>query len=107
VRFGGAAYAPVGDKGLFFASGLLHYTEETGDGTITASGPGLPPFTSSFEGKEKYYGPDLTLGYVRRLGERIDLDVRYRATAYVAESDSDNPRVNHGMSLGFSFWFGD
>lgn len=112
LRFGAAAYVPAGEKGLFYVSGLLQVSREIGEGG-TASGIGgrigvtptstlvpVPP------ADENYYGPDISVGYVFRFGDHVDYDVRYRATVYFAESDSNNPRVNHGLSMGVSFWFG-
>jgi hypothetical protein len=107
LRFGAAAYASLGENNVFFASGLLHVSHETGDGEVFTNTPGLPADAIQNPiADEDYIGPDLTIGFVRRIGERFDFDVRYRATAYFPDSDSDNPRVNHGPSLGFTFWFG-
>jgi hypothetical protein len=110
LRFGAAAYAPVGEHSVFFASGLLHVGHETGDQgsfTGTVSTPGVPTaVTTGPSADEDYIGPDVTVGLVRRFGERFDFDVRYRAAVYFPDSDSDNPRVNHGLSMGVTFWFG-
>jgi hypothetical protein len=108
LRFGAAAYAPVGEHSVFFASGLLHLTHETGEqGSFTGTIPGGPTtVTGSAPAEEDYIGPDVTVGLVRRFGERFDFDVRYRAAVYFPDSDSDNPRVNHGVSMGVTFWFG-
>lgn len=111
LRFGAAAYAPVGEHSVFFASGLLHVSHETGgEGTFTAtiSTPGVPAIVTVVPGAEEdYIGPDITVGIVRRFGERFDFDARYRASVFFPDSDTDNPRVNHGLSMGFTFWFGN
>lgn len=111
LRFGAAAFVPAGEKGLFYVSGLLQASREvgeTGTGTGTTGTAGAPPsvITPPRPVDETYYGPDISVGYVFRFGDHVDYDVRYRATAYFPESDSDNPRVNHGWSMGVSFWFG-
>jgi len=63
---------------VFFASGLLHVSHETGDegsftGTINV--PGAPALVSPTpSADEDYIGPDVTVGIVRRFGERFDFD---------------------------------
>ncbi len=109
LRFGAAAYAPVGEHSVFFASGLLQWSHETSgdDITSTLNVPGIPTsVTRAPAPEENYIGPDITVGLVRRFGERFDFDARYRASVFFPDSDSDNPRVNHGLSMGFTFWFG-
>jgi hypothetical protein len=109
LRFGAAAYVPAGERGLFYVSGLLQVSREEGEsGTGSGATGNAPPtlFTPPKSVDETYYGPDISVGYVFRFGDHVDYDVRYRATAYFPESDSDNPRVNHGWSMGVSFWFG-
>lgn len=108
ARIGAAAYAPVGDRHLFYVNGLLQlshtakskFTRRYSNGATEPAE--LPAETST--------GPDISVGYMYRLSDRFGFDVRYRATVYFpvsGPSDFDDARVNHGIGLGFTTWFGD
>jgi hypothetical protein len=77
---------------------------------------------------EYFVGPDISVGFLKPLGENVTLDVRYRTLGYfnlrtedrtrvrlgdgpVGESisetddDADTPRVTHGLNVGLSVRF--
>lgn len=110
-RIGAAAFAPVGEKHLFYVNGLLqlsyhpantvHFTNESGSGATEGNG-------AVFE-EETSLGPDISVGYMYRVSERFGIDLRYRATVYFTidgPSDFEDSRVNHGIGAGFTFWLG-
>lgn len=110
-RVGAAAFAPVGEKHLFYVNGLLqvsyhpantvHFTNRSGSGQTAGNGAVFEAETS--------VGPDISVGYMYRLSDRFGIDVRYRATVYFTvdgPSDFEDSRVNHGIGLGFTTWLG-
>jgi hypothetical protein len=107
ARFGGAAYAPIGDRQLFYVNGLLQYSYRPKvTDTIASSTTGT---VSARQPSETFLGPDISVGYMYRLSDRFGIDLRYRATVYFPISgpnDFKDARVNHGAGLGFTTWFG-
>lgn len=110
VRYGVAAYVPVGDKHLLYANGLLHLNRNPGT-TYTNT---LPDYNLSQTEKgadtETTIGPDISVGYMYRIGDRFGIDTRYRASIYFpisGDRDFKDSRVRHGVMVGFTTWFGD
>lgn len=108
ARVGAAAYAPVGDKHLFYVNGLLHVSHTPAVGFTRH-------FTNGFNEEavplpsETYVGPDISVGYMYRISDRFGVDLRYRATVYfpvAGPAEFKDSRVNHGIGLGFTTWFG-
>jgi hypothetical protein len=106
-RFGAAAYAPVGEKHLFYVNGLVHvsHTPQANSTQVFSNG-----FTSRTRGfaDETTIGPDISVGYMYRFTDRFGVDLRYRAAVYFPVSgdfDFEDARVNHGASIGFTTWF--
>jgi hypothetical protein len=110
-RIGAAAFAPVGEKHLFYVNGLLqvsyhpantvHFTNSSGSSQTEGNG-------AVFE-EETSIGPDISVGYMYRASDRFGIDLRYRATVYFTvdgPSDFEDSRVNHGIGLGFTTWLG-
>lgn len=111
LRFGGAAFAPIGKRNMVYVNGLLHVTH-------TADAKGKTRFTVpevdldqsgdiKVEG-ETTFGPDLTVGYQHRFTDTVGLDLRYRGIFYfpvTGTKDFDDPRVNHGLNVGLTFAF--
>ena len=107
ARFGAAAFAPVGDKHLFYVNGLVQLSHNPDAGYKTTFA-GAPPTEQSLPG-ETTLGPDISVGYMYRMSDRLGIDLRYRATIYFTidgPSDFKDARVNHGPSLGFTTWLG-
>lgn len=108
VRAGGAAYVPIGERQSLYVNGLLHLShvpsEDNGlslrfveSGQTVANDTRTPGETSA--------GPDISVGYLLRFGERLGIDLRYRGTFYFPLSgprDFSDPRVNHGFNVGVS-----
>jgi hypothetical protein len=109
ARIGAAAYAPVGEKHLFYVNGLLHASWQARvDGTIHY-GNGTSFRTLALPA-ETSLGPDISVGYMYRFSDRFGVDVRYRAQVYFPVSGPfsfDDARVNHGVGVGFTRWFGN
>lgn len=112
LRFGAAAYAPVGEHHLFYVNGLLQASyspQYTGDSHSVPRDPAFPVRDEEFTFEsETTIGPDISVGYMYRFTDRFAFDVRYRAIAYFpieGTSDFDDPRVNHGVNAGFTIWF--
>lgn len=113
VRFGGAAYAQFGDNQRAYVNGLLHvaHTPETVTTSTSVITSGSTVQTVNGEvalRSSTAIGPDLTVGYQILFTERIALDFRYRGQFYYTvdgTSDFNDPRVNHGISVGLSAWF--
>jgi hypothetical protein len=109
VRAGAAAYAPVGEKHLFYVNGLLQVTRQPRvkvETTLVSTGA----TQSDKDAAETSVGPDISVGYMYRVSDRFGIDARYRATVYFPVSgpfDFKDSRVNHGVGLGFTTWFGD
>lgn len=114
-RIGAAAFASAGDRHLFYVNGLLqlsyrrandvHFTNAAGQ---SGSSKGLE-FNSAAYRSESSLGPDISVGYLYRLNDRLAIDVRYRATVYFTvngPSDFKDSRVNHGLGVGFTTWLG-
>jgi long-subunit fatty acid transport protein len=100
ARVGAAAYAPVGDKHLFYVNGLLQVSYSPSANLQN----GFLGRTST----QTSLGPDFSVGYMYRISDRFGVDLRYRATVYFpisGSSDFKDSRVNHGVSLGFTTWF--
>jgi hypothetical protein len=107
IRVGAAAYAPVGEKHLFYVNGLLHFSRLVGPTAAFhyANGSTSPDPIPS----ETSLGPDISVGYMYRFSDRFGVDVRYRAQVYFPIAGPykfDDARVNHGVGIGFTSWFG-
>jgi hypothetical protein len=106
LRGGAAAYSAFDEKHLFFVTGMLQVTRNPGI-NFTDTYP-----TQSVKYKdaaETTVGPDISVGYIYQLSDRFNFDVRYRASIYFPVSgpfDFKDSRVNHGLMLGFTTWFG-
>jgi len=116
ARLGAAAYAPVGERHLFYVNGLLQMTRDPGarGSSVTATYQGVNNqyrSTVVFDGRlpsETTLGPDISVGYLFRFNDRFAVDMRYRALVYFPISGPYNfrdSRVDHGISLGFTSWF--
>ena len=97
----------MGEKHLFYVNGLLqisrtnagNYTTQYENAAATQS-PGF---------SDTSIGPDISVGYMYRLSDRFGFDVRYRATIYfpiAGDFEFKDSRVNHGVGVGFTTWFG-
>ncbi|MEP7312721.1 MAG: hypothetical protein ABI859_09060 [Pseudomonadota bacterium] len=111
ARVGAAAYAPVGDKHLFYVNGLVHvsYYDPGLRSFTTSQGQGTGAEKSAIYEAETTVGPDISVGYLYRFSDRFAIDVRYRATVYFTvdgPSDFKDSRVNHGVGVGFTTWLG-
>ena len=109
VRFGGAAFAPIGKRNMVYVNGLIHITH-------TADAKGKTRFTVpevdldqndniKIEG-ETTMGPDIAVGYQHRFTDSVGIDLRYRGIFYFPVSGTksfDDPRVNHGLNVGLTF----
>ena len=104
ARVGAAAFAPVGDKHLFYVNGLLQVSHDPRANLETNF-----LVTSAAQESVTMIGPDFSVGYLYRISDRFALDLRYRATVYFpisGPSSFKDSRVAHGPSLGFTTWFG-
>jgi long-subunit fatty acid transport protein len=104
ARVGAAAFAPVGDRHLFYVNGLLQVSYDPRANLETNF-----LFTASSQQSVTMLGPDFSVGYLYRIGDRFALDLRYRATVYFpisGPSDFKDSRVAHGPSVGLTTWFG-
>jgi hypothetical protein len=104
ARAGAAAFAPVGDRHLFYVNALLQVSYDPNAELDTNF-----LLTPASQEKVTYVGPDFSVGYLYRIGDRFAVDLRYRATIYFpisGPSDFKDSRVAHGPSLGFTTWFG-
>lgn len=109
ARVGAAAYAPVGEKHLFYVNGLLHVSHTPQVNSIQRFSNGFTVSVPSFA-SETTIGPDISVGYMYRFSDRFGVDLRYRAAVYfpvAGDFDFEDARVNHGVSLGFTTWFGE
>jgi hypothetical protein len=110
ARFGAAAYVPVGDKHLFYVNGLLHVSHAPAVDFTREFANGFNERAADPQPSETFVGPDISVGYMYRLNDRFGVDLRYRAAVYfpvAGPSDFKDARVNHGIGLGFTTWFGD
>lgn len=108
-RFGAAAYAPVGEKHLFYVNGLLHVSHTPQVSSVQVFSNGFTARAAGFT-DETTVGPDISVGYMYRFSDRFGVDLRYRAAVYfpvAGDFDFEDARVNHGVSLGFTTWFGE
>jgi hypothetical protein len=108
ARFGAAAYAPVGDKHLFYVNGLLQLSRTPNATVMTYVKSSGATLTNTANG-ETTVGPDISVGYLYRASDRFGIELRYRATVYFTlsgDSKFSDSRVNHGLSLGFTSWLG-
>ena len=113
LRFGAAGFAPVGDHHLFFINGFLHASHTPGVSATRTFAPIATPQNISVDRVripgETSIGPDITVGYLYRITDRLAVDFRYRAVIYFPVSGISNfsdSRVNHGASASFSFSLG-
>ncbi len=109
VRFGGAAFAPIGKRNMVYVNGLIHVTHTAdANGKTRFVVPELDFDTSDnikVEG-ETTLGPDIAVGYQHRFTDSVGIDVRYRGIFYFPVSGTksfDDPRVNHGLNVGLTF----
>lgn len=107
ARFGAAAYAPVGEKHLFYVNGLVQLSHNP-DADYKTTFPDGSTLRQSLPG-ETTLGPDISVGYMYRMSDRYGIDIRYRATVYFTidgPSAIKDARINHGLSVGFTSWLG-
>jgi len=107
LRAGAAAYAPIGERHLFFVNGMLHVTRTPGVSVTNTFANGQS--VKFKDGRETFVGPDFSVGYIYQFSDRIGLDVRYRATVYfpiAGEFDFKDSKVKHGLMLGLTTWLG-
>lgn len=109
VRFGGAAFAPIGKRNTVYVNGLIHVTHTAdANGKTRFTVPDLDFDTSEsikVDG-ETTLGPDIAVGYQHRFTDAVGIDVRYRGIFYFPVSGTksfDDPRVNHGLNIGLTF----
>lgn len=108
IRAGGAAYVPVGVSQQIYVNGLLHlnYAPKNKIAIVqTSPSSGTTSTSISRVASESAIGPDISVGYIRQLNSRASFDIRYRGLFYFPVSGSksfDDPRVNHGISIGLS-----
>jgi hypothetical protein len=108
ARIGAAAYAPVGEKHLFYVNGLLHVSWQGRTDTTYYYGNGTT-FRGLAVPSETSVGPDISVGYMYRFSDRFGVDLRYRAQVYFPVAGPfgfRDARVNHGVGIGFTSWFG-
>lgn len=108
ARFGGAAYVPIGQRSQVYVNGLVHLTYFPG-----ASGKGrfiVPDVLDETYDidipSETLIGPDIAVGYLHRISDKVGLDLRYRGIFYFPISGNkkfNDPRVNHGINAGLTF----
>jgi long-subunit fatty acid transport protein len=108
IRAGAAAYAPIGEKQLFYVNGLLQLTRQPRV-KFRSANLGTGAKESSEDYSENGIGPDISVGYMYRFSDRFGIDARYRVQVYFPVSgpnDFTDSRLNHGVMLGFTTWFG-
>jgi hypothetical protein len=113
-RVGASAHGNFGDRHELFVNCLLHvtYADKVKANTrFVPSDSTFAPIEAVYEiDSHTNIGPDISVGYMYRLSDRAGLDIRYRAAAHYPVGSSyleDDPRVNHGLSIGVTAWFGD
>ena len=109
VRFGGAAFAPIGKRDMVYVNGLIHVTHSAkANGKSRFVVPELD-FDQSEDIKvqsETTLGPDIAVGYQHKFTDSVGVDLRYRGIFYFPVSGNksiDDPRVNHGLNVGLTF----
>lgn len=108
VRAGAAAYAPVGDKHLFYVNGMLQVTRQPAIKFVNVDAT-TGDVVSGRDAAETLAGPDISVGYMYRISDRFGFDARYRATVYfpiAGPYEFKDSRVAHGLGIGFTSWFG-
>ena len=111
VRFGGAAFAPIGKRNMVYVNGLVHITHQastTGKSRFVVPDLDIDDTNSLKIGSETTIGPDIAVGYQHRFSDRVGFDIRYRGIFYFPVSgtkDFTDPRVNHGLNAGLTFAF--
>lgn len=108
ARFGGAAFVPIGQKSQVYVNGLLHVTYFPGaNGTSRFVVPDLLDQEDKIKiCSETLIGPDIAVGYLHRISDKVGLDLRYRGIFYFPISGNkkfNDPRVNHGINAGLTF----
>lgn len=112
ARAGAAAFVPVTQSLLAYVNGMLHlsYTPSSvSDIVVTDPATGETVEVSSDGASETSAGPDLSVGLLYRISQRVALDVRYRGIFYFpvsGDNSFDDPRVNHGVNVGLTFALG-
>jgi hypothetical protein len=110
LRFGAAAYSRISDNQILYVNGLISVGQEVLEGdasTFNIDGEETTveiPFTLG----ETSVGPDISVGYLYKLGDRAALDLRYRGAfnfTVDGETSFEDPRVNHGLNIGLTVWF--
>lgn len=111
VRFGGAAFTPIGKRNTVYVNGLVHITHESsakGKSRFVVPELDIDETGSIKVGSETTIGPDIAVGYQHRFSDRVGFDIRYRGIFYFPISgtkDFTDPRVNHGLNAGVTFGF--
>ena len=109
ARIGAAAYIPLGATQRIYVNGLAHINYAPRNNIVLTQvfqSSGAPQVVNSNVSSETTIGPDISVGYIRQLGSRASIDIRYRGLFYFPVSGArsfDDPRVNHGVSIGVSF----
>ncbi|WP_219895086.1 hypothetical protein [Aquisediminimonas profunda] len=109
ARVGAAAYIPLGSTQRIYVNGLAHINYAPANTIVLTQvfqSSGLPQVVNSRIGSETTIGPDISVGYIHQLGTKASIDIRYRGLFYFPVSGArsfDDPRVNHGLSIGVSF----
>lgn len=108
ARFGGAAFVPIGQRSQVYVNGLVHLTYFPG-----ANGKGRFTVPDVLDDEydidipsETLIGPDIAVGYLHRISDKVGLDLRYRGIFYFPISGNkkfNDPRVNHGINAGITF----
>lgn len=108
ARFGGAAFVPIGQRSQVYVNGLLHVTYFPGaNGKSRFTVPDVLDDEYEIDiPSETLIGPDIAVGYLHRLSDKVGLDLRYRGIFYFPISGNkkfNDPRVNHGINAGLTF----
>lgn len=109
VRFGGAAFAPIGKRNMVYVNGLIHVThgaDAKGKTRFTVPDIDFDRSESIKVKGETTVGPDIAVGYQHRFTDAVGVDLRYRGIFYFPVSGTksfDDPRVNHGLNVGLTF----
>ncbi|MBX3561051.1 MAG: hypothetical protein KF780_04470 [Sphingomonas sp.] len=112
LRAGAAAFVPFARRQLAYVNGMIHASHtppRRGAAVLTDLAGGGALDLSADLAAETATGPDISVGILTRLGDRLALDVRYRGIFYFPLSgvrSFSDPRVNHGLNLGLTVALG-
>ena len=111
LRFGGAAFAELGDRHAFFVQALLNVSHQPAAGAVQltthlSASSGVPGLVATLQpastqvgesASETSIGPDLTVGYQYRISERLAVDLAWQRVR------SDELRGS-GIVLGLAWY---